>query len=99
MVGFHFPDDPYFPNQGNGGWLEEEPEEDPEELEVEPKAPEVDLEEDELDGSDEDIREDESDTESKVINPPYMVQVPAYRMGPHGPMPPWAHDIWRWSRQ
>ncbi|XP_052625817.1 uncharacterized protein LOC128132863 [Lactuca sativa] len=34
MAGFHHPGDPYFPNQGNNGWLEEseeEPEEDPEE--------------------------------------------------------------------
>ena len=35
MAGFHLPGDPYFPNQGNAGWIEEEPEElieeDPEE--------------------------------------------------------------------
>ena len=29
MAGFHHPGDPYFPNQGNNGWLEEE--EEPEE--------------------------------------------------------------------
>ena len=29
MDGFHLLGDPYFPNQGNGGWLEEEPEDDP----------------------------------------------------------------------
>ena len=29
MAGFHHPGDPYFPNQGNNGWLEEEePEEE-----------------------------------------------------------------------
>ena len=32
MAGFHMLGDPYFPNQGNGGWIEEDPEEDPEEL-------------------------------------------------------------------
>ena len=26
MAGFHLPGDPYFPNQGNGGWLDAEPE-------------------------------------------------------------------------
>ncbi|XP_052620971.1 uncharacterized protein LOC122194852 [Lactuca sativa] len=46
MAGFDRPGDPYFPNQGNNGWLEEseeepeeEPEEDPEEeSEGEPEA-------------------------------------------------------------
>ena len=33
MAGFHLPGDPYYPNQGNGGWIEEDPEEDPEEIE------------------------------------------------------------------
>ena len=32
MVGFFIPGDPYFPNKGNGGWIEEDPEEDPEEI-------------------------------------------------------------------
>lgn len=31
MVRFHPPGGPYFPNQGNGGWLEAEPEEEFEE--------------------------------------------------------------------
>lgn len=31
MVGFHLPRDLYFPNQGNNGWIEEEPEEEPDE--------------------------------------------------------------------
>ena len=35
MAGFHLPGDPYYPNQGNGGWIEEDPEEDPEEIEEE----------------------------------------------------------------
>ena len=28
MAGFHPPGDPYFPNQGNAGWLDYEPEDD-----------------------------------------------------------------------
>ena len=27
MVGFHLPEDPYFPNNGNDGWIEEDPDE------------------------------------------------------------------------
>jgi len=34
MAGFHHPGDPYFPNQGNGGWIEDDPEEDEEPIEV-----------------------------------------------------------------
>ena len=32
MVRSHLPGDPYFPNQENGGRIEENPEEDPEEI-------------------------------------------------------------------
>lgn len=100
MADFH--PGPYIPNQGNGGWLEpkieeepeEEPMEDPEELEEEIAKPVIDSNEEDLDESD----EDDSDAKSKVINPPYMARVPAHMMGPNGPMPPWAHAIWRWSR-
>ena len=28
MDGFHLPGDSYFPDQGNGGWIDEEPEEE-----------------------------------------------------------------------
>ena len=80
------------------GWLEAEPEEDPEESEVEPEAPAVDFDEEELDVSNEENEADDSDSESKVINPPYMARVPKHRMGPNNPTPPWAHNIWRWSR-
>ena len=34
MAGFHHPNDPYYPNQGNGGWIEEDPEEDEEPIEL-----------------------------------------------------------------
>ncbi|KAL7595261.1 hypothetical protein Lser_V15G29022 [Lactuca serriola] len=46
---FHMPKDPYFPNQGNDKWIEEDPKEDPKELmEEEPKEdPEEEKEEDE----------------------------------------------------
>lgn len=103
MAGFHHPRNPYFPKQGNAGWLKPEPEEElEEELEEESEEePEegpaelvVDFEEEELNDSD----GDESDIDSEVINPPYVARVPAHRMGPNGPTPPWAHEIWRWSR-
>ena len=61
--------------------------------------PMEDLEEGEFDeevNEEEDEEEDDSDADSEVIDPPYMARVPAHRMGPNGPMPPWAHDIWRW---
>ena len=35
MAGFHPPGDPYYPNQGNGGWVEDDPEEDEEPIELE----------------------------------------------------------------
>ena len=43
MAGFHHNGDPYFPNQGNNGWLEES-EEEPEEVPKE--EPEEEPEED-----------------------------------------------------
>ena len=37
MTGFHHPGDPYFPNQGNNGWLEEEePEEEQQGIQLHP---------------------------------------------------------------
>lgn len=35
MAGFHHPNDPYYPNQGNGGWIEADSEEDEEPINVE----------------------------------------------------------------
>ena len=43
----------------------------------------VNLEEEELKNN----VDDDSDAESKIINPPYKARVPAYRMSPDGPMP------------
>ena len=94
MAGFHLPADPYFPNQENNGWLEEsegELEEDPEEeeelekeIEEGPTQPMADVEEEDYG----DENDDDSDAESIVINPPYLVRVPAHRMGPNRPTPP-----------
>ena len=42
MARFHLPGDPYFPNQGNGGWIKSElVEEDPEESSDEENEEEV----------------------------------------------------------
>ena len=97
MARFHLLRDPYFPKQGNNGWLEEEPEEEPEEehdeereeepeMEIEdrPVEPAIDVKEE---GHNADS-DDDSDTESVFINPPYPVRVPGHRMGPSGPTPP-----------
>ena len=93
MVGFHLPTDPYFPKQGNGGWIEEDLEEDPEEpvenLEELVESEEEDIYEEIEEDDKEEIEEDEeSDAESEVINLPYMERVPPYRWGYNGPTPP-----------
>ena len=67
MAGFHLPGDPYYPNQGNGGWIEEDPEEDPEEVEEELEVKvgeefEVDEEVEEITSG--------TDSEPEVIDPP-----------------------------
>ncbi|XP_052621661.1 uncharacterized protein LOC128127257 [Lactuca sativa] len=77
MAGFHLLGDPYFPYQGNGGWMEPEPEEEPEdEPEEGPAEPVVDSEEEQSDGDD----ADDSNAESEVINPSYIARVPPYRI-------------------
>ncbi|KAI3708647.1 hypothetical protein L2E82_37958 [Cichorium intybus] len=66
MAGFHLPGDPYFPEEGNGGWLNEEPEEEPEEVpEEEPE--EASEEEDQWEDED-------SDDGFEVIDPRYPVR-------------------------
>ena len=82
MTGFYLPGDPYFPNLGNGGWIAEETEKDPE----------VQMEEDPKDQV-EDVEEEDSDTEYEVINPPYVSHVLAHRRGYLGPTPRWAEDL------
>ena len=105
MAGFHLPGDPYFPNQGNGGWIEEEPEEDLEEMfkeepEEDPEeAEEEEPEEDEIEEEmEEDEDEEESEEEPEVINHPYIAKVLANRFGYNGLEPRWASVIDRWSR-
>ena len=95
MDGFHHPGDPYFPNQGNNGWLEESDEEPEEEPEEDPEEEEEELKEGPAkpvanDGEEEsgDDNDDDSDAGCEVINPPYPVRVPAHRMGPSDPTPP-----------
>ena len=39
MARFHLSGDPYFPNQGNAGWIVEEPEENSDEEPMEDKEP------------------------------------------------------------
>lgn len=72
MVGFYLPEDPYFPNNGNGGWIEEDPEE---QIKVDAPAVKEDPKEghDDEENSDEDQREEDSDAESEVSNPPFVV--------------------------
>ncbi|KAL7585619.1 hypothetical protein Lser_V15G44337 [Lactuca serriola] len=90
MAGFHHPGDPYFPNQGNNGWLEEleeEPEEEPEEDPEEEEEPEEEHEEEPVggptkplvDSDEEEVKgddSDDSDTGFEVINPLKMPQRP-----------------------
>ncbi|KAL7612576.1 hypothetical protein Lser_V15G05628 [Lactuca serriola] len=70
MAGFHLPGDPYFPDQGNASWIEEEAiEEDPEEdLEEDPEE-EPEEEEEEDDDVEIEMFEDESEEEPEVFNP------------------------------
>ena len=63
MVGFHLPRDPYYPNHGNGGWIEEDPKE------VFEEEPEEDSKEDPEEDIDEGMDKD-SEEEHKVYNPP-----------------------------
>lgn len=95
MAGFHLPGDPYFPNQGNRGWIQEDPEEDPEvQMEEDTEEQMGDVEDDDDDSDEEDF-----DAESEVINLPYVAHVPVHRQCYQGPTPSWVDDLQRWSRQ
>ncbi|KAL7609724.1 hypothetical protein Lser_V15G12742 [Lactuca serriola] len=61
MEGFHIPGDLYYPNQGNGGWIEDDPEEDPEE-EIPEEEPEEESEEDPEEDPDEESEEEGDDS-------------------------------------
>ena len=87
MAGFHIPGDPYYPNQGNGGWIEEDPEEDPDEIEVEVEEEfEVDEEVEEEPIEEEEEVTDGTDSEPKVINPP-APRPPEVGISYQGPIP------------
>ncbi|CAH1440060.1 unnamed protein product [Lactuca virosa] len=84
MAGFHPHGDPYFPNEGNVGWLEEEPEDD---------HP-IPLDDHHAEGF-----SDSSDSEPEVNNLPQVGQAPNLNPQPafQGPTPLWATNLNRWS--
>ncbi|KAL7610638.1 hypothetical protein Lser_V15G13684 [Lactuca serriola] len=86
MAGFNLPGDPYFPNQGNGGWLDAEPEEN---------HP-IPLDDDFV----ENFLED-SDSEPEVNNLPLVAPIPNPNPRPafQGPTPLWAKNLGRWSQE
>ena len=83
MVGFHH-GDPYFPNEGNAGWIEEEPEDE------HPIPLDDHLAEGFSDGD---------DSEPEVNNLPLVGQAPNNNPRPAfpGPTPLWATNLNRWS--
>ena len=87
MAGFHLPDDPYFPNQGNVCWLDAKPEEE------EPVIP--------LDDDFAEKFSDDSYTEPEVNNLPPVA--PAPNPNPHpafqGLTPPWVESLETWSKE
>ena len=84
MAGFHIPGDPYFPNHGNAGWLEDEPEDD---------HP-IPLDDHEAEGF-----SDGSDSEPEVNNLPPADQNPDPRPAFQGPTPLWATNLNTWSHE
>ena len=79
MAGFHIPGDPYYPNQVNEGWIEDDPKEDSEEeiLEEEPEEEsKEDPEEDPDEGSEEEGDGGSTDSEREVLNPPRGAIIP-----------------------
>ena len=83
MAGFHH-GDPYFPNEGNAGWIEEEPEDE------HPIPLDDHLAEGFSDGS---------DFDPEVNNLPLVGQAPNNnpRLAFPGPTPLWATNLNRWS--
>ena len=83
MAGFHH-GDPYFPNEGNAGWIDEEPEDE------HPIPLDDHLAEGFSDGS---------DSEPEVNNLPLVGQAPNNNPRPAfpGPTPMWANNLNRWS--
>ena len=85
MAGFHH-GDPYFPNQGNAGWLEAEPEND---------HP-IPLDDHHAEGF-----SDSSDSKPEVNNLPPNAQNPNLNPRPvfQGPTPLWATNLNTWSHE
>ena len=85
MAGFPH-GDPYFPNQGNAGWLEAEPEDD---------HP-IPLDDHHAEGF-----SDSSDSEPEVNNLPPAAQNPNLNPRPvfQGPTPLWATNLITWSHE
>ena len=85
MAGFPH-GDPYFPNQGNVGWLEAEPEDDHQ----------IPLDDHHAEGF-----SDSSDSEPEVNNLPPVSQNPNLNPRPafQGPTPLWATDLITWSHE
>lgn len=80
MVGYHPHGDPYFPNQGNVGWIEAEPEDD------HPIPLDYHL----VEGFSED-----SDSEPEINNLPQVAQIPNANPRPafQGPTPLWETNL------
>ena len=86
MAIFHLPGDPYFPNQGNGGWIDAEPEENHE-------IP--------LDDEFEENFPKDSNSEPGVNDLPLVAPIPNpnHRPAFQGPTPLWAENLGRWSQE
>ena len=81
MAGFHLLGDSYFPDQGNGGCLDVEPEED------NPVVPEVEDPEEISDEDNEEEFQEASDSEPLVYNLPQVVENPNPRLAFQGTTP------------
>ena len=86
MAGFHLTGDPYFPNQGNDGWLEAEPEENHE-------IPLEDIFAEEF--------PKEADSKPEVKNLPQVAPIsnPNHRIDFQGPMSTWVGSLNRLSHE
>ena len=84
MAGFHPPRDPYFPNQGNVGWISAEPEDEPA----------IPLNDDFA----EDFLEDD-DSRLEAYNPPPVTQNPNPHLNFQDPTPLWAINLDRLSHE
>ena len=86
MAGFHLPGNPYFPNQGDDGWIEPEPE----------GNHEIPFD----DGIAEPFPE-ETDSEPEVENLPPVAPIPNPnpQLVLEGPTPTWVGSLDRWSHE